>query len=270
MVLVIVLAALALIAGIAANKWLRPILLKEDDGKGMAVKDLVGPLLTMTVLLLSFVLVTANGSYGKAETAANSEARAVDQLVETAGYLPANSPQRARIQADAVCYARAVRTQEWPLMDQGNGDGSPAPSVWSTDFRTVFGQLQDKPVFGMLVSADNDRSVARDERLAQATPSIASAIFWFLLATLVVTVTALGFCLPRKNNRGQIVTLTVITALLTTTLIIIKDVDRPFGGIVDVPPHAIAEVERQATRDFVAHHPASQIPCDDKGNRRAV
>ncbi|MFF3603882.1 hypothetical protein [Streptomyces sp. NPDC002463] len=34
-----------------------------------AVKDLVGPLLTMTVLLLPFVLVTANGSYGKAEVA---------------------------------------------------------------------------------------------------------------------------------------------------------------------------------------------------------
>ncbi|MFG2113338.1 hypothetical protein ACGFRB_11990 [Streptomyces sp. NPDC048718] len=270
MVLVIVLAALALLAGLAANKWLRPRLLKEDDGKGMAVKDLVGPLLTMTVLLLSFVLVTANGSYGKAEVAADSEARSLDQLVETAGYLPASSPQRARIQADAICYARAVRTQEWPTMAKGSGAGSPAPSVWSTDFRTVFGQLQDKPVFGMLVSADNDRSVARDERLTQATPSIAAAIFWFLLATLVITVMALGFCLPRENNRSQIVTLTVITVLLTTTLIIIKDVDRPFGGIVDVRPTALAEAERQATRDFLAHHPASRIPCDDKGNRRAV
>ncbi|MET7757963.1 hypothetical protein ABZT27_25165 [Streptomyces sp. NPDC005389] len=82
--------------------------------------------------------------------------------------------------------------------------------------------------------------------------------------------TALGICLPRRNNRGQLITLTVITALLTTMLIIIRDVDRPFGGIIDVGPTAITEVERQANRDFLAHHPATQIPCDDKGNRHTL
>nr|WP_223184102.1 hypothetical protein [Streptomyces sp. CBMA291] len=257
---------MALLAGLAANRWLRPLLLTEDDGTGMAVKDLVGPLLTMTVLLLSFVLVTANGSYGKAEVASHGEARALDQLVETAEYAPA--AQRARIQAGAVCYARAVRTQEWPAMSDGNG--SEAPSVWSTDFREVFKSLEGKPVFGMLVAADNKRSDERDERLTQATASIPSAIFWFLLATLVVTVTALGICLPRRNNRGQITTLVVITALLTTTLCIIRDVDRPFGGIVDVEPTSMAEVEGQAYRDFTANHPNADLPCDADGNRRTV
>ncbi|MFE5975637.1 hypothetical protein ACFQ64_26140 [Streptomyces sp. NPDC056460] len=122
MLLVIAVAIAALLAGLAANRWLRPRLLNEDDDTGMAVKDLVGPLLTLTVLLLAFVLVTANGSYGKAEVASRGEARALDQLVETAEYAP--EVQRARIQADAVCYARAVRTQEWPAM----ADGSPAPA----------------------------------------------------------------------------------------------------------------------------------------------
>ncbi|MFJ5712867.1 hypothetical protein [Streptomyces sp. NPDC093105] len=110
MVLVIVVAVVALLAGLAANRWLRPRLVGDDDDSGMGVKDLVGPLLTMTVLLLSFVLVTANSSYGKAEVASRGEARAVDQLVEAAEYAPA--AQRSRIQADAVCYARAVREQE--------------------------------------------------------------------------------------------------------------------------------------------------------------
>ncbi|MET7370684.1 hypothetical protein ABZS61_33435 [Streptomyces sp. NPDC005566] len=266
MVLIIVVAAIALLAGLAANRWLRPRLLSEDDDTGMAVKDLVGPLLTLTVLLLAFVLVTANSSYGKAEVASRGEARALDQLVETAEYAPA--AQRARIQADAVCYARSVRVREWPAMSDGKG--SPAPSVWSTDFRRTFRTLADKPVFGMLVGADSKRSDEREERLTQASASIPSAIFWFLLATLVITVVALGICLPRKNNRGQLITLTVITALLTTMLIIIRDVDRPFGGIIDVAPTAITEVERQAGRDFLAHHPSAQLPCDDKGDRRAA
>ncbi|SEB69800.1 DUF4239 domain-containing protein [Streptomyces sp. TLI_105] len=266
MVLVIVVAVLALLAGLAANRWLRPRLLSEDDDTGMAVKDLVGPLLTLTVLLLAFVLVTANGSYGKAEVASRGEARALDQLVETAEYAP--EAQRARIQADAVCYARAVRTQEWPAM--ADGKGSPAPSVWSTDFRQTFRSLEGKPVFGMLIAADNKRSDEREERLTQATASIPSAILWFLLATLAITVVALGVCLPRRNNRGQLITLVVITALLTTALCIIRDVDRPFGGIIDVQPTAITEAERQAHRDFLAHSPASELPCDDRGDRRAV
>lgn len=264
MVLVIVVAVLALLAGLAANRWLRPCLLSDDEDSGMAVKDLVGPLLTLTVLLLAFVLVTANGSYGKAEVASRGEAKAVDQLVEAAEYAPA--AQRAAIQADAVCYTRAVRRQEWPAMAEGNG--STAPSVWSTDLRRVFRGVEGKPVFGMLVAADNKRSEEREERLTQATASIPSAILWFLLATLVITVMALGTCIPCRNNRGQIITLTVITALLTTALCIIRDVDRPFGGIIDVRPTAISEVERQATRDFLAHHQAADLPCDDQGNRR--
>ncbi|MFD6891417.1 hypothetical protein [Streptomyces sp. NPDC059957] len=264
-VLVIVVAALALLAGLAANRFLRPRLLSEDDDTGMAVKDLVGPLLTLTVLLLAFVLVTANGSYGKAEVSSRGEARALDQLVETAEYAP--EVQRGRIQADAVCYARAVRTQEWPAMADGNG--SPAPSRWSTDFRTTFRALEGKSAFGMLVAADNKRSEEREERLTQATPTIPSAIFWFLLATLTFTVISLGICLPRRNNRGQITALVVITALLTTTLCIIKDVDQPFSGIIKVEPTAIAETERQATRDFLAHHKITELPCDDQGNPTA-
>ncbi|MFH8469091.1 hypothetical protein [Streptomyces sp. NPDC017991] len=266
MALVIIVAVLALLAGLAANRWLRPRLLNIGDDEGMAVKDLVGPLLTMTVLLLSFVLVTANGSYGKAEVASRGEARALDQLVETAEY--ASAAERARVQAGAVCYARAVRVQEWPAMADGNG--SPAPSVWSTDFRQSFKALAGQPVFGMLVAADNKRSDEREERLTQATSSIPGTIFWFLLATLVLTVTALGICLPRRNNRGQILTLVVITALLTTALVIIRDVDRPFGGIISVAPTAITEAERQAERDFTANHPASDLPCNADGDRRTV
>ncbi|MEW2530344.1 hypothetical protein [Streptomyces sp. NPDC047071] len=264
MVLVIVVAALALLAGLLANRYLRPRLITADDNEGMAVKDLVGPLLTLTVLLLAFVLVTASGSYGKAEVAARGEARALDQLVESAEYAPA--AQRARVQADAVCYARAVRHQEWPAM--ADGKGSAAPSVWSTDFRRAFGEVQGKPVFGMLVAADNKRSEEREERLTQATASIPSAIFWFLLATLTLTVVALGVCLPRRNNRGQLITLALITALLTTTLCIIRDVDRPFGGIIDVEPTAIGEAERQADRDFLINHTAAELPCDADGDRR--
>lgn len=62
----------------------------------------------------------------------------------------------------------------------------------------------------------------------------------------------------------------MITALLTTTLCIIRDVDRPFGGIINVEPTAMADAEHQATRDFTANHPATELPCTANGDRRTA
>ncbi|MEV7278661.1 hypothetical protein [Streptomyces sp. NPDC093111] len=55
----------------------------------------------------------------------------------------------------------------------------------------------------MLIAADNRRSDEREERLTQATASIPSANFWFLLATLTVTVIGLGICLPRRTTAAR-------------------------------------------------------------------
>ncbi|MCX4985490.1 hypothetical protein [Streptomyces sp. NBC_00572] len=56
------------------------------------------------------------------------------------------------------------------------------------DFRLTFRTLEGKPVFGMLVAADNKRSDEREERLTQASAIIPGTIFWFLLAALFITV----------------------------------------------------------------------------------
>ncbi|WP_232733937.1 hypothetical protein [Kitasatospora sp. CB02891] len=60
-----------------------------------------------------------------------------------------------------------------------------------------------------------------------------------------------------RNSRGS----------RSATLVLIRDLDRPFGGIIDVKPDAIAELERQAHRDFLTDVPNGQLPCDEKGNR---
>ncbi|MEV0317979.1 hypothetical protein ACIBKX_02540 [Streptomyces sp. NPDC050658] len=263
MITVLIVAVLALVGSVAANHYLRPRIVDEDDDKGMSVRDLVGPLQTLTILLLAFTLVSASASYGKAENAARGEAHALDHLAEIAEFAPRQ--QTERLQADAICYARAVRTQEWPEMSDGKG--STAPNVWTKDFRRTFAELKGQPSFGMLVASDNKRSEEREERLVQSSASIANPIFYFLLVALALTIIALGLSLPRRNNRGQLAALIVITALLTTTLIIIRDVDRPFGGIIDVSPTALSDVERQITKDLTAHGAVSDIPCDEDGDR---
>ncbi|KIZ19274.1 DUF4239 domain-containing protein [Streptomyces natalensis] len=262
MITVIVVAVLALLAALAANRFLRPRLVPEGD-EGMNVRDLVGPLLTLTVLLLAFTLVTASSSYKSAQEAVRTEASAVDNLAEVAEYAP--TAQRDRLQADVICYARAVRVHEWPAM--ANGNSSAVASTWSTDFRQAFKNLSDHSSFGMLVSADNQRAKARQDRLAESTPAVPSLIFWFLLVTMTVTVIALGMCLPRKNNKAQLSALVLVTALLTTTLIITRDAEQPFGGAIDVKPTALADVEGQASRPFLAGRAAHLLPCDEQGRK---
>ncbi|MCX5129607.1 hypothetical protein OG898_30190 [Streptomyces sp. NBC_00193] len=262
MTVTLLVALLALAAGIAANRFLRPRLMGGDDADGMGVRDLIGPLMTLTILILAFMLVTASSSNGRADDAARAEAHALDHLSEVADYAP--PALRQRLRGDAVCYARAVEHKEWPAM--AGGKGSSAPSVWSRDFRATFKELgTDSPTFGMLVAADDQRSLGRQARMAESTPTIPPLIYWFMLLNLAVTVIGLGLCLPRKDNKGPLSALVVVTVLLTATLLIIRDVDRPFAGVIVVKPVQMTEAGKESVRDFLADYPADRLPCDEQG-----
>jgi hypothetical protein len=161
----------------------------------------------------------------------------VDHMFEAADFAPA--AQRERLQADVVCYLRAVQTWEWPAM--AHGGGSKVPSNWTTDFRAGLQAMNDSPALGMLVSADKDRSQARQTRIAEASPTIPNTVYFLMLAAL---------------------------AVLVVTLLVIRDVDRPFSGVVQIKPSAIAAVEDDVTEDFIATYGKGRLPCDDQGRPR--
>ncbi|MFD7906053.1 hypothetical protein ACFV4G_27885 [Kitasatospora sp. NPDC059747] len=262
MIVIIVVLAAALSASVAANRYLRPRMVTETD-QGMKVQELIGPMQTLTILLLAFVLVTASASYAQAGDAARREAHELAHLAAMATYAP--EPQQSQLLQDVVCYARTVRTAEWPAMAAVRS--SDASDQWSYAFRGVFRTLRTEQAFGMLVAADDQRSLAREERVAQASPSIPAPIFWFLLTVLAMTVIALGIAVPHRDNRGQLAALVAITVLLGSALVIIQNVDRPFDQLINVPPTAIYTVETQVLHDLQAAHPGAVLPCGADGNR---
>ncbi|MEV7520145.1 hypothetical protein [Streptomyces sp. NPDC091371] len=264
MITMIAVVAVALLGSFAANRYLRPRVVSDED-PGMSVRELIGPMQTLTVLLLAFVLATSAASYSKADDAARAEAHALDHLAEVASYLPES--HRARLQSGVVCYARAVRHMEWPTM--ANGRSSSGPGVWSADFRRTFRELRADQSFGMLVAADENRSAERQQRLAQASPTIPGPIMWFLLTALALTILGLGVSIPHRNNGAQLAALTVITALLTSALVMIYTIDRPFAGFIHIAPTAIHEIERETLHDLAAARPGAPLPCDDSGRRTA-
>lgn len=257
----VVVIAIAFIVGMAVNRLLRHRLLGEG-AEAMTVRDLVEPLQTLAVLLLAFVLVIAADSFSMAEEASRSEAGAVEHIYEVAEFAPPEP--RQRLQGDAVCYARSVVADEWLTMRDGNA--SRVADGWSNDFLEALKPIAGSPEFEMILDADDKRAEARGERLSQSTPAIPDAMYWFMMATLAITVIAVAFCLPSRRGRAEMVTLAIFTALLTGSLLLISDVDRPFRGVIKVDAAPMTQTETHIFKDYAAAYEKEKLPCDAKGH----
>ncbi|MFJ6675792.1 DUF4239 domain-containing protein [Actinosynnema sp. NPDC091369] len=267
MITTVVAAVGALALGLFFN-WYLKRRRHLEPGEPITNRDLTSPMETLAVLLLAFVLVVAAESYGTADEAARAEAGVVDHFFEVSEFAP--EPVARALQGATVCYARAVRAYEWPRMEEGRGT-SPEPSVWSTRFRAVFKQLgAADPLFETLVNADERRAEARSERVAQSVPAIPEVLYWFMVVTLAVTVMAFGFNLPARNRKVEVATLVVLTGLFTLCLLLIRDVDRPFTGVISVSSEAMRATEVDITEDYADLYDPDTLPCDETGAVRAA
>ena len=113
----IVVVVLAVTAGLVYNRlvW-RP---RQASGRtsddGLSIAAIIGPLATLAVLLLVFVLVQTYASWSAAGEAETAEATATLLLFREAD-LVKNDRTRNRLRAAVVCYATSVIRQEWPAM----------------------------------------------------------------------------------------------------------------------------------------------------------
>ncbi|OLF13125.1 hypothetical protein BLA60_07820 [Actinophytocola xinjiangensis] len=263
MVVASIIILLALVAGLVGNRLLR----RRGGEDCPSVTDLISPLETLAVLVLAFVLVGAAESYSGAEDAAALEASSVDHLFETADYAP--DPYREPLQADTVCYARAVVHHSWPAM--AAGEDSSVPSIWTTDLRThlkAMSRTHDGTVFEILVETDRDRSQARQARKSEASPAIPDIVYWFMAITLAVTVAGYAYSIRLHDSLVHLIAVGVLTVLLVGSILIIRDVDTPFSGQISIEPTEMSATEADVSEDFTAEYGADRLPCDERGNRR--
>ncbi|MBN6042260.1 hypothetical protein [Amycolatopsis sp. 195334CR] len=80
--------------------------------------------------------------------------------------------------------------------------------------------------YRLLVQADKERSVKRQARLAEASPSIPDAVFWFT----ALTIGGFACSVPVKRNLFHLTT----AALFIGSPLVIDDVDAPFSGAIAV------------------------------------
>lgn len=224
-VIVVVLGAVLLIG--LGGVWTRRRLGGPQSEGGVAARDLLGPVLTLTVLVLAFVLVAASKSFDDARNAASDEANAVNNVYETAAYAP--QPQRQRIEASMACYARAVVHHEWEI---DNGQRSAVPSRWTGQAQTAFTEIakQLPQVFGMLLAADQRRAEARTTRVDESVAKTPGAVYAVMLIALAVALVGFALLMPTTRNTSHIVALVAVTVLFGIVLLLIRDLENPSTG----------------------------------------
>ena len=258
----LVVVVLAVTAALVYNRvaW-RP---RQASGRtshdGLPIAGIIGPLGTLSVLLLVFVLVQTYASWSAVGEAETAEATATLLLFREAD-LVKDARTRNRLRAAVVCYATSVIRQEWPAMHDRRV--SSVPTYWGARIREAGVRLTrtsaEENAGENLVARDGERASARQERLAQARRTVPVALF--LLMVLAVTLGIFGVVTARSVGRGVHTVIVVATGVvLAATLMLVRDLDQPYAGALGRSPSQTEFIRAQ-----IAPEVRGPLPCDDDG-----
>ena len=229
---------------------------------GLSVPALIGPLGTLSVLLLVFVLVQTYASWSAAGDAETAEATATLLLFREAD-LVSDARIRNRLRAEVVCYATSVIHQEWPAMHDRRV--SSVPTYWAARIRETGVRLTrtsaERNAGENLVARDGQRASARQQRLGEARPTVPGALFLLMLFAVAVTLGIAGVVTESPVGRGVHLVIVVATgAVLATTLTLVRDLDQPYSGALRRDPNQTEFIRAQ-----IAPEVRGALPCDDRG-----
>ena len=236
----------------------------QSTAEGIPLTDLIAPVRILVALVLAFVIFQTFSSYQDASDAADNEAGAVSTEAEAAALLP--SPTGPELVGLLRCYARAVAGPGWASLEATRQTSSISSDA---DARVAAAVAQAQQQAGAnqtpldeVVTAERDRSDARRVRLAEAEPSVPGIVTALLIGSVVITVASTAAFADRRIRASLRWTMLGITALIfTTSLLVILDLDRPFGGLAKIDPTAMRTAEQQIGAMPFGDNP----PCDASG-----
>jgi hypothetical protein len=189
-------------------------------------------------VMLAFVVIVGWEDLGSARATTYSEADQLANVYWLSRHLPA--PQGPAIAGLTVAYAHTVIGTEWPLMNQGKN--SPRAQALLNQIRVrVFAFKprtgQQQALYEQALASVNDLSAARRDRLASMLDTVPEPLWVALIAGGVITV---GFCLlfGVENQGVHIGMVAGIAALITISLLLVKNMQYPFAGDPHIGPGA--------------------------------
>jgi Protein of unknown function (DUF4239) len=263
--LVIIVVLLAGALGLLAQRRLarRVVTESQDSAEGIPLTDLLAPVRILVALVLAFVLVQTFTSYEDASDAANDEASAVSTEAVAAALLP--SPTGPQLVGLLRCYARAVAGPGWASLEVSRQTSSISSDA-DARVAAAVAQAQQAGISETLmtgvVAAERARAEERRVRLAEAAPSVPAIVTALLIGCVAITVASTAAFAGRRIRPSLRWTLLGLTTLIfTASLLVILDLDRPFGGVARIEPTAMRAVEEQIGATSLGADP----PCDLSG-----
>jgi hypothetical protein len=233
-----------------------------DSDRASSVFGLVG---AGFAIFLGFVVFLAFNTYDRARQAAEEEAVAVlEQFEETHLF---HNGRRVAVEANLVCYARAVVHGEWSSME--DGELSPTVETWALgmdrELRRVNVQgAKEGATFGDLLANTDARENARRTRLLESRHPL-PAFLWLTLGVggFLVIAYILLYADPGERRRAQVMMAGSAAAIIAASIIVVWFLDSPYGGT----PGSIKPTSMQHTLELIEREfPAGvTLPCDERG-----
>jgi hypothetical protein len=222
---------------------------------------------TSVAVLTAFVLFTSVQGYRAASDSAREEAVATTQMYRTTVLMPPAVADPLR--GELACYGRSVVDDEWTAMN--HDDVSLQVQGWLDRMEATLATFNPTDNRGLAAegqwsASDSERRQGRRERLSEAHSALPPLLWLALtLGALCVLAYALVFADPRARRWAQVALIAPITVVLTSALIVILFLNRPYEGSNGIAP---TEMRRtlslmQVDTSVVGSLPA--IPCDGRG-----
>jgi len=269
-VVVIAVLVLAAAVGYVAQRRLLGGRGPEDPharAEGLPAHELIIPVRTLAALLLAFVLLSVYTSYEDAGDRAAAEAGAVLSQADDATLLQPRA--RAEVLGLLRCYARAVAEIEWSVQSDA-GRSSPLVDDASDRITRAVARAREEQgnqlAIGAILGDDSSRIQARRGRLDEGRPSVPATVYALLLVSVAIMLAGMAaLAHPSVRRRVQLGILAGTTIVFAFTLLVIRDLDRPYSGAAKIEPAAMRDADRR-----IATLPGGEAPppCAADGRPR--
>jgi hypothetical protein len=235
---------------------------------GDRASGVFGVLATGFAIFAGFVIFLAFTSYDQSRSGSEAEALTLIQQFETAQFLPL--AVRDDLGGELICYGRAVRYQEWPLMERGRaGDTiNPwAPALFRTLREAKPTAATEQSAYDKWLDHTSDRETARRDRIHGAAGIIPTNLWLVLfLSAGLVFAYMLFFADSGERARSQAMLVGSATTVVVATLLAINALDNPYRpGVGSIRPVAIDRALRIMDKERAIVSDTASLPCDAEG-----
>lgn len=225
----------------------------SDESRRRTVGSVVGSLLGLLALLLSFTFAMAADRYDERRQLVVSDANALAGLYQESNLLP-DPPRKA--------FKRLLRQYvdlraQIALLHHDPRDSETAQTAAQSEkiFEQMWNVIQSVAESHPLPSVAHDMlkglievmSLYR-ERLFSWEGRVPDPIIWLLLLGALTAIAVIGFYGGLANHRGLPPRIAV-TLLLCATIYVILDLDKPHQGLMPVSQSPMLHLERALDRD---------------------